>query len=143
MAQLHLKALISLALVAVISAACSTSPTGRSQVILKSDEELAVEASRQFVEMKANMPLETDRAKIDYIHQAISSKPPWALKYSITPPDSRNFFMISGTGFISILRPFDRLRITFLSRSSSSSSMSSIKFVSASTRQRPTLKALR
>jgi predicted Zn-dependent protease len=37
-------------------------------MILKSDQELAVESARQFAEMKANMPLETDRAKIDYIH---------------------------------------------------------------------------
>ena len=31
-------------------------------------KDLAVEAARQFAEMKASMPLETDRAKIDYIH---------------------------------------------------------------------------
>ena len=68
MAQIHFKSLISLILIAFVGAACSSSPTGRSQMILKSDEELAVEAARQFVEMKANMPLETDRAKIDYIH---------------------------------------------------------------------------
>jgi predicted Zn-dependent protease len=37
-------------------------------MILKSDQELAVESARQFAEMKSNMPLETDRAKIDYIH---------------------------------------------------------------------------
>ena len=42
MAQQYLKSLISMALIAVVAAACSTSPTGRSQVILKSDEELAV-----------------------------------------------------------------------------------------------------
>ena len=68
MAKMHLKFLIPLALVALVAAACSSSPTGRSQVILKSEQDLAVEASRQFAEMKANMPLETDRAKIDYIH---------------------------------------------------------------------------
>ena len=37
-------------------------------MVLKNDQELAVEAARQFAEMKANMPLETDRAKIDYIY---------------------------------------------------------------------------
>lgn len=104
MGQLHLKALISLALAAVISAACSTSPTGRSQVILKSDEELAVEASRQFVEMKANMPLETDRAKIDYIHcvaQAVVAELPpeyrdmdWEM--AIFQSDSVNAFAMPG-----------------------------------------------
>jgi len=68
MAQLNLKLLISIVLAAFFVAACSTSPTGRSQVVLKNDQELAVEAARQFAEMKANMPLETDRTKIDYIH---------------------------------------------------------------------------
>ena len=68
MPQLHVKLLISLVLAAVAGVACSTSPTGRSQVVLKNDQELAVEAARQFAEMKANMPLETDRTKIDYIH---------------------------------------------------------------------------
>ena len=64
----HLKSLFFLALLALAGVACSTSPTGRSQVTLKNDQELAVEAARQFAEMKANMPLETDRTKIDYIH---------------------------------------------------------------------------
>ncbi|MDH3585937.1 MAG: hypothetical protein OEQ30_02520, partial [Gammaproteobacteria bacterium] len=62
MPQLHVKSLISLVLVAIAGAACSTSPTGRSQVVLKNEQELAVESARQFAEMKANMPLETDRA---------------------------------------------------------------------------------
>ena len=53
---------------ASIVVACTSSPTGRSQMILKSDEEMAMEASRQFAEMRASMPLETDRATIDYIH---------------------------------------------------------------------------
>ncbi len=48
--------------------ACSTSPTGRSQMIFRSDTELAAEASRQFAEMRASIPLETDRATIDYVH---------------------------------------------------------------------------
>jgi len=68
MAKRHLKYLIPMIFVACASVACSSSPTGRSQVILKSDQELAVESARQFAEMKSSMPLETDRAKIDYIH---------------------------------------------------------------------------
>jgi len=68
MSMQRFKYLIPFIFVAVAGAACSSSPTGRSQVILKSDQELAVESARQFAEMKANMPLETDRAKIDYIH---------------------------------------------------------------------------
>ena len=33
-----------------------------------SESDMAAEASRQFSEMKASIPLETDRATIDYIH---------------------------------------------------------------------------
>ncbi|MBT8098444.1 MAG: M48 family metallopeptidase [Gammaproteobacteria bacterium] len=52
----------------LVLAACSTSPTGRNQMILRSDDELAAEAARQFAEMRASIPLETDRATIDYVH---------------------------------------------------------------------------
>jgi predicted Zn-dependent protease len=58
---------------AVLLASCTTSPTGRSQMILRSDDELAAEASRQFSEMRASIPLETDRATIDYIHCVASA----------------------------------------------------------------------
>lgn len=53
---------------ALLMSACSTSPTGRSQMIFRSDDELAAEAARQFAEMRASIPLETDRATIDYVH---------------------------------------------------------------------------
>jgi predicted Zn-dependent protease len=59
-----LGALVALAMLA----ACTSSPTGRSQMILRSDEQLAVEASQQFAEMRSSIPLETDRYTIDYIH---------------------------------------------------------------------------
>ena len=58
----------SFAFIASLIVACTSSPTGRSQFIIKSDEEMAAEAARQFTEMRASMPLETDRATIDYIH---------------------------------------------------------------------------
>jgi predicted Zn-dependent protease len=63
-----LKIVLSLTAAAMIAVACSSSPTGRSQVILKSDAELAAESARQFGEMRASIPLETDRATIDYVH---------------------------------------------------------------------------
>ena len=63
-----LRIFLSLVVAAVIVGACSTSPTGRSQVILRSDAELAAESARQFAEMRASIPLETDRVTIDYIH---------------------------------------------------------------------------
>ena len=67
MAMRRLKFLLPIGFIAAWIVACSSSPTGRNQVIWKSDDDLAVEAARQFAEMKASMPLETDRATIDYI----------------------------------------------------------------------------
>ncbi|HEX5788898.1 MAG TPA: M48 family metallopeptidase [Woeseiaceae bacterium] len=61
-------ALAVLASTAAAIAACTTSPTGRNQMILRSDEQLATEAAQQFAEMRASIPLETDRYTIDYIH---------------------------------------------------------------------------
>ena len=52
----------------VLLSACTTSPTGRSQMILRSDDALAAEAAQKFAEMRASIPLETDRATIDYVH---------------------------------------------------------------------------
>jgi predicted Zn-dependent protease len=104
MAKRTVNILISLTFVAVVGVACSTSPTGRSQVILKNDQELSVEAAKQFAEMKANMPLETDRAKIDYIHcvaQAVVLQLPpeyrdleWEM--AIFQADSVNAFAMPG-----------------------------------------------
>lgn len=62
------KLLLAIVLVAFTVLACSTSPTGRSQMIWKSDEELSAESARQFAEMRASMPLLTDQATIDYVH---------------------------------------------------------------------------
>ncbi len=58
MAIRRLKLLSSVTLIAFVAAACATSPTG---------EDMSVEAARQFAEMKASLPLETDRKTIDYI----------------------------------------------------------------------------
>lgn len=63
----RLKVLISIALSSLIVASCSTSPTGRSQMIWKSDAELEAQSARAFNQMKASMPLSTDRKKIDYV----------------------------------------------------------------------------
>ena len=62
-----IKLLISIALSSLILAACSTSPTGRSQMIWKSDAELEAQSARAFNKMRASMPLSTDRQKIDYV----------------------------------------------------------------------------
>jgi predicted Zn-dependent protease len=63
----RLKILSAFLFVAFVAAACTSSPTGRKQMILKSDEDLAAESARQFAEMRASMPLLTDQTTIDYI----------------------------------------------------------------------------
>jgi len=53
--------------VALVLTACTTSPTGRKQLVLKSDAALAQEGSRQFAMIRAQAPLVSDRATIDYV----------------------------------------------------------------------------
>lgn len=61
------KLLMSLVILALITTACSSSPTGRKQVVLKSDAELAREGTRQFNQLRETAPLVKDRATIDYV----------------------------------------------------------------------------
>ena len=61
------KVLIPLVFSMLVVAACSTSPTGRSQMIWKSDAELEAQSARAFNQMRAGMPLSTDRRKIDFV----------------------------------------------------------------------------
>ncbi len=67
MFSLRHKALIVIAFIAFLVAACTSSPTGRSQMILKSDAALEAEASREFAKLRAEAPLVTDRATIDFV----------------------------------------------------------------------------
>lgn len=60
-------AAVSVGLLAVLLASCATSPTGRNQMILKSDAALAAEGQRQFNMIRERMPLVQDRATIDYV----------------------------------------------------------------------------
>ncbi|MGH8222048.1 MAG: M48 family metallopeptidase [Woeseiaceae bacterium] len=62
-----LKSLVLLGLSAAMLAACSTSSTGRQQLVLKSDAALAQEGARQFAIIRAKMPMVQDRATIDYV----------------------------------------------------------------------------
>ncbi len=66
MPKIHL--LISIVLVAFAVASCSSSPTGRSQMIWKSDKELEAQSRKAFNQMRASMPLSTDRKKIDFVY---------------------------------------------------------------------------
>lgn len=61
------KLLIPLMFLAFVAVSCSTSPTGRSQMIWKSDAELEAQSARAFNQMRAGMPLSTDRKKIDFV----------------------------------------------------------------------------
>ena len=64
----RIRQIACIAAAAALVVSCSSSPTGRSQFIIKSDEEMAMEAERQFAEMRASVPLSTDREIIDYVH---------------------------------------------------------------------------
>ncbi len=63
----RLKCIVSLLLAALVVVACSTSPTGRGQLIFKSDAELEGQAAQAFNAMRGTLPLATDRAKIDFV----------------------------------------------------------------------------
>jgi len=63
----RLKLLIPIVFMALIATSCTTSPTGRTQMIWKSDAELEAQSARAFNQMRAGMPLSTDRAKIDFV----------------------------------------------------------------------------
>ncbi len=63
----RVKLLIPFVFVALIIASCTTSPTGRGQMIWKSDAELEAQSTRAFNQMRAAMPLSTDRKKIDFV----------------------------------------------------------------------------
>ena len=61
------KYLIGIALMAVIVSACSTTPTGRRQLTLKSDATLAADSSRAMAQLRATSALVKDQGTIDYI----------------------------------------------------------------------------
>jgi len=61
------KILISIIFVATLVAACSTSPTGRKQIAWKSDAELEAQSAQAFGQMRASLPLATDRKTIEFV----------------------------------------------------------------------------
>jgi predicted Zn-dependent protease len=52
---------------ALLVSSCSSSPTGRSQLVLKSDAALEQEGARQFNMIRETVPLVRDRATIDFV----------------------------------------------------------------------------
>lgn len=61
------KYLISFVMMTALVAGCSSTPTGRQQLTLKSDAALAQEGARQMAIIRANSPLVQDRTTIDYV----------------------------------------------------------------------------
>jgi predicted Zn-dependent protease len=59
--------LIAVVLLAVFASGCSTTPTGRKQLTLKSDATLAAESTRAMAQLRATSALIKDRATIDYV----------------------------------------------------------------------------
>jgi len=59
--------LLGAILLALIVSSCSSSPTGRKQLVLKSDAALAQEGARQFRIIQEQAPLVKDGAVIDYV----------------------------------------------------------------------------
>jgi predicted Zn-dependent protease len=64
---LKYKHLISLLLLTVLISSCTSTPTGRNQLVLKSDAALAQEGARQMQVIRENSPLVGDRATIDFV----------------------------------------------------------------------------
>jgi len=62
-----IKCLIAFVLLAVISAGCTSTPTGRKQLTLKSEAALAQEGARQMAAIRASSALVQDRGTIDYV----------------------------------------------------------------------------
>jgi predicted Zn-dependent protease len=119
----RLKLLIPIVFMALIATSCSTSPTGRSQMIWKSDAELEAESARAFNQMRAGLPLSTDRKKIDFVAcvaQAVvgALEPPlsdieWEL--AVFDSESINAFAMPGgkigvfTGILEVTENQDQL----------------------------------
>lgn len=59
--------LVAIVCMAVLVSSCSTSPTGRKQLTLKSDAVLAQEGTRQMALIRASSALVKDRGTIEYV----------------------------------------------------------------------------
>ena len=90
--------------VTIVAAGCASSLSEPAEPVWASNAEMEVQAAEQFAEMKASMPLTTDRDTIDYIAcvaQAVVSvlEPPYsdlAWEMAIFEVDSVNAFAMPG-----------------------------------------------
>ena len=62
-----LSRLILLSFLISFAVACSTTPTGRAQLTMKSEAVLAQEGARQMAMIRKNSPLVQDQATINYV----------------------------------------------------------------------------
>lgn len=105
------KTLLPLAVIALLAGACATAPEQADGPVWASESDMAVEAARQFAEMKASMPLITDRETIDYIACVANAvvnvlEPPYsdlAWEMAIFDEDAVNAFAMPG-GKIGVMR---------------------------------------
>lgn len=61
------KSIVSLVFLSVLLSSCSSTPTGRKQLVLKSDASMAQDAARQMTLIREHSPLVQDRAIIDFV----------------------------------------------------------------------------
>jgi len=120
---MHRSKLLILIICTTFLAACSTSPTGRGQLILKSDAELEAQARSTFNAYRSTLPLTTDRAKIDFVAcvaQAVVSElnPPYSdieWELAIFEQNQINAFAMPGgkigvyTGILEVTENQDQL----------------------------------
>ena len=59
--------LLILTISCILLISCSSSPTGRTQIILKSEVALEQEGARQFRKLRESLPLVQDPVIIDYV----------------------------------------------------------------------------
>ena len=57
----------------LILSSCATSPTGRNQMILKSEASLELEGERQFRKIRETLPLVSDQRTINFVESLGSS----------------------------------------------------------------------
>lgn len=67
MSSVRRNSLFFFTMFALLAGSCVLAASNHGGMSKISDDEIAAEAARQFVEMKASMPMITDRATIDYI----------------------------------------------------------------------------
>lgn len=104
MRTLRFRTLLSVAAVIAVAAGCASTLGEPAEPSWVSEAEMEAESAKQFAEMKASMPLITDRATIDYIAcvaQAVVSvleppysKMPWEM--AIFEVDAVNAFAMPG-----------------------------------------------